>query len=611
FNLVSNTKQPDSQLNWTGHAPDSEQSSRALDYQAWMGGQAIEIFRRSREQNPNLAGLTPFTILFHNWYGIKSFADMKPKPLGVQYAVSYQPVLLSWELWTPQVYAGSIINPVAHVVNDDEHGANISGISLHYAIVDGTGKPRVTGQSALPNVPYYGAKSTRLTITIPKDLPTGSYTITGVITRGTDTLSHNHTALFISQHDAPAIGTLARRVALYDPSGTSRAAFAALGVTTRAVTDVGSLTPVRDLLVIGAGSWHGPITSQVAALKSFIAAGGRMLILHQDDKFDGSWLPSPVKVKGSELDHALVFPGDRPFRNGMSINPEQPSHPALRGIDRDRLFLWDDFTAWNETKPGFPQVYPVTHGFALTDAKTLGNASVIANYDHGLEGIGLAELFDGSGSVMMSGFDLVHRTGRDPMADRMLGNLVRYMADAQPHVATQLVTERIEWGNYASEHGLVTGIYSGLLLNTEPIVPEVLKAKFPQSVDTQGIWFAGGTSGWNTKPAMQYVGKGRRPFGPYTFTTCGAVSVDKRSHTGQGMVWMRIPDGRTTMTTLIQNPTADALDLQISVNGAAQVVHLGPEATLRVESPVRGGAAPLAIGFRGDRRLVILETDFR
>jgi len=52
---VSNTKQPDSQLNWTGHAPDSEQSARALAYQAWMGGQAIEIFRRSREQNPNLA----------------------------------------------------------------------------------------------------------------------------------------------------------------------------------------------------------------------------------------------------------------------------------------------------------------------------------------------------------------------------------------------------------------------------------------------------------------------------------------------------------------------------------------------------------------------------
>ena len=134
-------------------------------------------------------------------------------------------------------------------------------------------------------------------------------------------------------------------------------------------------------------------------------------------------------------------------------------------------------------------------GRGLTDPTTFGNASVIANYDHGLEGIGLAELFDGTGSVMMSGFDLVHRIGRDPMADRMLGNIVRYMADAQQHVATQLVTDRIEWGNYASEHGLVTGIYSGLLLNTEPIVPDALKAKFPLSVDAQGFWFAGGTSG--------------------------------------------------------------------------------------------------------------------
>ena len=70
-----------------------------------------------------------------------------------------------------------------------------------------------------------------------------------------------------------------------------------------------------------------------------------------------------------------MFPGGRPFRNGMSVNPEHPDHPALAGIDRDRLFLWDDFTSWNETKPGFPQVYPVTRGFVLADPATFGKAT--------------------------------------------------------------------------------------------------------------------------------------------------------------------------------------------------------------------------------------------
>ena len=31
-------------------------------------------------------------------------------------------------------------------------------------------------------------------------------------------------------------------------------------------------------------------------------------------------------------------------------------------IDRDRLFLWSDWTGWDDSKPGFPEVYPVTRG---------------------------------------------------------------------------------------------------------------------------------------------------------------------------------------------------------------------------------------------------------
>ena len=612
FNLVSNTKQPDSQLNWTGHAPDSEQSARALAYQAWMGGQAIEIFRRSREQNPNLAGLTPFTILFHNWYGITRFDDMKAKPLGAQYAVSYQPVLLSWELWTPQVYAGTTISPVAHVVNDDERGANLSGLSLRYTLVDSTGVVRVAGTSPLPDVRYYAARSQRLTIDIPATLHAGSYVLTGVITHGADTLSRNRTALYVARREAPGAAGLARRVLVYDPAGASRTALRAVGVMGRNVANMQSLDAARDLLVIGADAWSVSVARDIPAMKGFIANGGRMLILHQDPaRFDGSWLPAPVKLKAGALDHALVFPGDRPFRDGMAVNPELPKHPALHGIDRDRLFLWDDFTDWNETKPGFPQVYPVTRGFVLSNPTRLGNVSVIANYDHGLEGIALAELFDGAGSAMMTGFDLVHRSGRDPMADRMLANLVRYMGDDQPHAGTQLVTRPIVWGDYASEHGLVTGIYSGLLLNTVPSVPADIRDKYPLTVDASGFWFAGGTSGWNTKPAIQYSGRGRRPFGPYSFTTGGAVTIDKAGRTGEGRVWLRIPEGRTTMATLIQNPVSESLDLKITVNGTSQLVHLAPNSSKTVETPVHGGATPLAISFMGDRRLVILETDFR
>jgi beta-galactosidase len=611
FNLVSNTKQPDSQLNWTGHAPDSEQSARALAYQAWMGGQAIEIFRRSREQNPNLAGLTPFTILFSNWHGITRFEDMKPKPLGAQYKTSYSPVLLSWENWKPQVYAGSTITPVVHVVNDDEQGADHERLTVSYGLVDSTGTMKVRGGMKFGDVKYYAAKSAPITLQIPADLPPGRYTLSGVLMQADVILADNSTPIFIAKRDyAAPVGNVARTIKLFDPSGASKRALDRVGAKTTVVPNAANLDPARDLFILGADAWSPSFASNIPAVQTFVKNGGRVLVLHQDfNTFDGSWLPVPIRLPKGELDHALVFPGGRPFRNGMSVNPERVDHPALAGIDRDRLFLWDDFTNWNEKKPGFPQVYPVTNGFVLTDPRTFARANVIANYDHGLEGIALAELFDGSGSAMVSGFDVVNRSGIDPVADRMLSNLVRYMASRDAHQVREVARDKIVWGDYASERGAVTGAYSGMLVNTVPVVPPDLVNTYKVSVDKEGFWFAGGTSGWNTKPAIQYVAKGRRPYGPFTYTSGGSVQIAKGSTVGEGRVFLRAPAGRSTMVTTIQNPVAEPLELEVRINGALQKVSVPGNQIISVTSSIKTG--DLEIGFKGDRRLVILETEFK
>ena len=117
---IIRSKQLAPQLGWIGHS--SEPREDALAYQAFMVRQAAESFRRMRPENPRLSGLMPFTILFHNWDGISSFDQMKPKPAMNQMGISYQPVLLSWELWTPQVYAGTTVRAIAHVINDAENG---------------------------------------------------------------------------------------------------------------------------------------------------------------------------------------------------------------------------------------------------------------------------------------------------------------------------------------------------------------------------------------------------------------------------------------------------------------------------------------------------------
>ncbi|HEX6536048.1 MAG TPA: glycoside hydrolase family 2 TIM barrel-domain containing protein [Gemmatimonadaceae bacterium] len=618
FNLVPRTKQPPSQLHWTGHAPASEQPARALAHQAFVAKNAIEITRRIRDRDPYLAGLFPFTILFHDWWGISRFADMRPKPIADQYAISYQPVLLSWESWTPQVYAGSTIHPVAHVVNDATDGRALAGISLRWTIrpASGTGRAILSGRAALPNVPYFGVAARTLAIELPASLPTGDYVLAGVITRGRDTLSRNSTPLFVARRSFVGTAlTLARRVRVYDPIGGTSLALDALGVPYERVTRLDRLDPSRDLLVIAERSWDESLADAKAPLAAFVSAGGRVLCLAQvSGRFDPSWLPAGVRLQTTPLDGSLVYPGGRPNRTGMAVNPERPEHPVFAGLDRDRLFLWSDYTGWSEDRPGLPAVYPVTSGFTLTDPGSLGRVAILADYGHALQGVALAELFDGShgGSVLLTGFDLVRRSGIDPAADRLLLNLVRYGASSTAHHAAPLVDSTITWGDYASERGLVNGSYDGLLLNTVPVIPKGLESTYPLRMDDDGFLFAGGGGGWNSKPSVQYVPHGRRAFGPYEFSIGGTLRLPHgHGAEGEGRVWLRTAPGLTSMITTVENPTGEPLALTVEVDGAATTARIPAHGTGSVRSALASTDGAHGVTFRGDRRLVLLQTSFQ
>src|SRR5207237_10596061 len=115
-----------------------------------------------------------------------------------------------------------------------------------------------------------------------------------------------------------------------------------------------------------------------------------------------------------------------------------------------------DYTQGDQQKAGFPRVYPVTHGFGLSSPDDLAHVAVIANYDRGLQGIAACEMFDGKGSVILSAFDLVPRVGSDPVADRLLRNLVVHAASNDAHELHPRIDQPIVWGNYATERGVFT-----------------------------------------------------------------------------------------------------------------------------------------------------------
>src|SRR5690606_38531495 len=213
-------KNPGSQLAWTGHERQDLQAKLADEHQIFTIKQAVEIFRRLRVINHELSGIFPFTILFYNWDNISRFADMNPKPAADQLKTSFQPVLLSWECWTPQVYAGSTLKTIAHLVNDDEEGRDLKNVKLVYQLSDKTHKQILTDSVMIADVAYYATRQQPVAIPLTDQLTTAEYELTGVIYSEGKRVSRNSHRFFVgSRMFTRSALAVQSEVLLYDPAG--------------------------------------------------------------------------------------------------------------------------------------------------------------------------------------------------------------------------------------------------------------------------------------------------------------------------------------------------------------------------------------------------------
>jgi beta-galactosidase len=592
-------KQLGAQLNWTGHSPN--QRDDALRYQAFMVQQAAEIFRRLRPINPRLSGLMAFTTLFFNWSGIQSFDQMLPKPAMDHLKTAYQPILLSWELWTPQIYAGTTLHPIAHVINDSDLGTPLTNATLMIELQNANRTTILSSNIALPDIPYYGTSSRKLNVEIPVNLVSDRYRFAGKVMSGGKIVSQNVTELFVAgtnwanQTDLPH-----EAIYLFDPPGKTAAALRKLHIPFTELGPEKLWPPILRVLIIGEFALQDS-AGIAAKLKPFMAQGGRILCLRQSPESFG-WLPEPVSYFTASANQPSYLPTSRPFGGNMNINPERPDHPVFRGLDRLRLELWSDYTGWDQTKPGFPQIYPVTAGFALKNSDSLARTAVLADYDRGLEGIALCEMFTGKGSVILSAFDLVARSGLDPVADRLLENLVQYVGSSSGHDVHPLITEPIEWGNYASEHGVIVGPANGFVVNADWVKP-VTNPSAKQLTQTEGAW--------NIRPGDQFVPHGRSPFGPYGYSTGSSLKdLNPGSAIGTATFWIRIPADKSSLTTLVENRSISTASLTVGANEKSQDFPLPPNKATRISIPIQAGTSDLRLQYRGDKKLVILETAF-
>lgn len=613
YNLTPNHKNPVSQQNWTGHAADEDQSNLADQHQTFTFKTVTELMRRLRRINPEASGVFPFTIMFRNWHTISSFSDMLPKPVTKQAKLSYQPVLISWENWKPQIYAGTLLTPIVHIINDSEDFSELSEGSLIIRLLDKALTVIYSDTIDLPDIPYYDIYSKKLSINIPENLSTGEFILEGVIISNSKEISRNNTSLFITTDKFRGVPSQ-KKVLLYDLTGTTMNSFVRNGIKAERIFDFKKIG-TTSTIVIGENSADRLLTESLTEINDFISDGGRLIIFKQENEhqsFIKPVIPTEISFPSLDIDNPTYPPPPRPSRNSFNINPERPDHPVFSGITRDLLRIWNDYYEWDETLQGYPAIYPVTDGFILRDKSGIEFTAILANYSVGLEGIALAEFFRGKGSIILSGFDLCKRAGIDPVADRLLINIVKYMSDNHLHENHILIEAPIIWGKYESEKGLLTGIYSGFMLNSKPALSGSYEG-LPLILQKDGHMFAEKGGGWNNAAGKQYVPYGRRIFGPYIHRDFGGVPIPLKTEStqGQAQFWCRIPDGTKSMSTIIWNPAEEPLTIRIEINDKVETVkNIGAGQYTTVISELDKSISDIKIMLKGDRRLVVLETSF-
>jgi len=203
---------------------------------------------------------------------------------------------------------------------------------------------------------------------------------------------------------------LSARVGLYDPKGATRGLLEAKGLRAERVASLDRPPRGLDVLVIGAdafdaGEKQAPIIGRVAperaALAAFVQRGGRVLVLEQRAYPEGLFRIGLTGQKST-----MTF-------------PLRPSHPALKGVERDDLKFWRGDHMVSEHEPARP-------------ASGASIPIVVSGSASGIDNAPLLEHPVGKGCIVHCQLKLVEKFRTEPTAARILANLLDYLARYEP-----------------------------------------------------------------------------------------------------------------------------------------------------------------------------------
>ncbi|MBU6401042.1 MAG: hypothetical protein KGS61_12035, partial [Verrucomicrobia bacterium] len=244
--------------------------------------------------------------------------------------------------------------------------------------------------------------------------------------------TRRHDVLRLGTSRAPAAGASAVNVAVFDPFGQTTELLNRLGVKTRRVEAGGDLS-TNDIFIIGKNA----LTLDGAApdLRR-VRDGLRVIVFEQSSEV----LEKRLGFRVEEYGLRRVF-------------PRVANYPALTGLAGENLRDWRGEATLLPPRLKYttrPRYGPTVEwcGIPVTRAWRCGNrgnvASVLIEKPPGgdflpvldggfsLQYSPLLEYREGRGLVVFCQMDVTGRTESDPAAERLVRNLVRYVADWKP-----------------------------------------------------------------------------------------------------------------------------------------------------------------------------------
>jgi len=210
-------------------------------------------------------------------------------------------------------------------------------------------------------------------------------------------------------------GLSPKELSVFDPAGRVRSWLESNGLGYTPFDPASGLPENARVLLVGPAAINKENKAAVArALKAAVEAGKTAIVLEQDEPLAGEDLPvTGIRVAGERPDR----PPRPEFRaaggqSGRIAFPVAPAHPVLAGLKASDFFTWAD----DETTFRLSYATPSSGAIALVQA---GNELRLTP---------MLELPVRQGSCLLSQMLIGARLGTEPVADRLLHNILAWAA---------------------------------------------------------------------------------------------------------------------------------------------------------------------------------------